>query len=108
LAENAGMLCGKILNEANRRNLPMISGVRGLGLMIGFQIDPDAVAGAGGFTGESRAASVIVVEALAEAGLLTVPAGSDVVRWLPPLVVTQAEVDEAFEIMEKVLNKLIE
>ncbi len=108
LTENAGMLCGKILHEANSRSLPMISGVRGLGLMIGFQIDPDAVAGAGGFTGESKAASVIVVEALAEAGLLTVPAGSDVVRWLPPLVVTQAEVDEAFEIMEKVLNKLIE
>jgi acetylornithine/succinyldiaminopimelate/putrescine aminotransferase len=39
--------------------------------------------------------------------LLTVPAGPDVVRWLPPLVVAEADIDKAFDIMDKVLNKLI-
>jgi acetylornithine/N-succinyldiaminopimelate aminotransferase len=31
-------------------------------------------------------------------GLLTVPAGPTVIRWLPPLNVSQAEVDEAISI----------
>lgn len=107
LEKNAAILGERIINEANRRGLPMISAVRGLGLMVGFQLDPDVIAGVAGFTGDDRAASLIVVDALAEEGLLTVPAGTDVVRWLPPLVVTEADVDEAFDIMDKILNKLM-
>lgn len=106
LERNAAMLGERILNEANDRGLPMISAVRGLGLMVGFQLDVNGIEGVSGFNIEGRAASVALVDALAEEGLLTVPAGPDVVRWLPPLVVAEADVDKAFGIMETVLNKL--
>lgn len=107
LEKNAAILGERIINEAKSRGLPMISAVRGLGLMIGFQLDLDTIAGVAGFAEEDRAASVVVVDALAKEGLLTVPAGPDVVRWLPPLVVAEADIDKAFDIMDKVLNKLI-
>ncbi len=107
LEKKAAVLGDKIINEASRRELPMISAVRGLGLMIGFQLDSEAIEAMADSAGKDRAASLVVVDALADEGLLTVPAGSDVVRWLPPLVVTEAEIDKAFDIMDKVLNKLI-
>jgi acetylornithine/N-succinyldiaminopimelate aminotransferase len=37
-----------------------------------------------------------------ERGLLAVPAGDDVVRLLPPLVVTDAEIDEALSLLDHV------
>ena len=107
LLSNASELGQSILNEAERRQLPMVSGVRGLGLMIGFQLDVDRIEKSAVFKDEGRVASVAVVDALGEAGLLTVPAGGDVVRWLPPLVACQEDVDKAFGIMEKVLNDLM-
>ncbi len=107
LLSNASELGQSILNEAERRQLPMVSGVRGLGLMIGFQLDVDRLEKSAVLKDEGRVASVAVVDALGEAGLLTVPAGGDVVRWLPPLVACQEDVDKAFGIMEKVLNDLM-
>ncbi len=41
---------------------------------------------------------------LREAGLLTVAAGDNVIRLLPPLSVTQAELDEALSIVDKVAS----
>ena len=38
-----------------------------------------------------------------EAGLLTVPSGTHAVRWLPPLNVSREEIDEAGEILGRVL-----
>ncbi|MED5584728.1 MAG: aminotransferase class III-fold pyridoxal phosphate-dependent enzyme [Verrucomicrobiota bacterium] len=107
LLSNASELGQSILNEAERRQLPMVSGVRGLGLMIGFQLDVDRLEKSAVLKDDGRVASVAVVDALGEAGLLTVPAGGDVVRWLPPLVACQEDVDKAFGIMEKVLNDLM-
>ena len=44
-----------------------------------------------------------VVDACRDAGLLVLTAGADVLRLLPPLVVTEDEVDEALEILASVL-----
>ena len=44
----------------------------------------------------------VVNEALAE-GLLVISAGSDVLRLVPPLVITEKDVDEMTEILEKCL-----
>ena len=41
-------------------------------------------------------------EALVE-GLLVISAGSDVLRLVPPLVITEKDVDEMTEILEKCL-----
>ena len=60
--------------------------VRGAGLMLGFVAGPP--------NGE-------IVAAATENGLLTVPAGDNVVRMLPPLTIGRAEVDEAIAILDK-------
>jgi acetylornithine aminotransferase len=45
-----------------------------------------------------------VVDACRERGLLVLTAGSDVLRLLPPLVITEAEADEALSIIGAVLG----
>ena len=39
--------------------------------------------------------------------MLTVGAGDNVVRLLPPLIITEAEIDEAIAILDKVLPELV-
>ena len=62
---------------------------RGKGLMQGLVI-------------RGKTVGQVVNEALAE-GLLVISAGSDVLRLLPPLVITEKDVDEMTEILEKCL-----
>ncbi|HVQ21088.1 MAG TPA: aspartate aminotransferase family protein [Terrimicrobiaceae bacterium] len=66
---------------------PAIREVRALGLMVGFELDG---------TGEANVA-IPFVKRLMAGGLLAVPAGERVVRLLPPLNVTNREIDEALE-----------
>jgi acetylornithine/N-succinyldiaminopimelate aminotransferase len=51
---------------------------------------------------------VDIVKAAIEQGLLLVSAGSHVVRFVPPLIVTEAEVDEALAITARVLAQLFQ
>ncbi|HBH26049.1 MAG TPA: hypothetical protein DDX54_01400 [Rhodospirillaceae bacterium] len=62
---------------------------RGMGLMQGIEVCGDANA---------------LRRALMEAGLMATTAGESVIRLLPPLTVTQAEVDEALGILDGVLG----
>ncbi len=87
-------------------NFPVLSGLRGVGLMLGFVLDGKAMASVEGFAGSGKTPSLFVVNAAREAGLLTVPAGETVVRWLPPLNVADAEVDEALALFHGVLSTL--
>lgn len=64
--------------------------VRGLGLMIGL-VSTEPVAD--------------WVTELAEAGLLVVMAGPHVIRFLPSLLVTKSEIDEALTKLEQILQK---
>ena len=68
--------------QALAAKCPVIREVRGLGLMIGIDL-----------TLEARPA----VLKLAEHGLIGIAAGTNIVRFLPPLNITRAEVDEAVE-----------
>jgi acetylornithine aminotransferase len=70
-----------------------IADVRGWGLIVGVELGPDV----------PRTAAEIARAALA-AGLLVVPAGPRVVRMVPPLIVSAAEVDEALAIFGRVLG----
>lgn len=69
---------------------PQVRGIRGRGLMWGMELD---------------APVADVLDSAREAGLLLVGAGPRVIRFLPPLVVTDPEVDEAVEILGRVLGK---
>ena len=77
--------------------------VRGLGLMIGIEMG----GGFGSFD-NSKPASVQWVFALHESGLLTIPAGSAVVRFLPPLNLTQEEAQDGLDLFEQTIQKVIE
>ena len=41
-----------------------------------------------------------------DSGLLLAPAGTKVLRFVPPLVVSEEEVDRAVDILEKVIAQL--
>lgn len=78
---------------------PLIKDVRGVGLMIAFEL----VADYSERVGDSRPPSLALISKLHEAGLLSIPAGTHNVRWLPALNVTRAEIDRAVEILRSVL-----
>lgn len=61
---------------------PSIATLRVVGLMVGIEL-------------QAGLSALDAVKALMAAGLLTIPAGERVIRLLPPLNVTPAEIDEA-------------
>lgn len=83
---------------------PLIREVRGVGLMLAFELVPDFAERVP--ASAKRGPSLHLVDLLHEAGLLTVPSGTHAIRWLPPLNVTRAEIDEAAGILRGVLSKL--
>ena len=72
-----------------------IEEVRGWGLINGLVLKESA-----------DVLSVAVVKAAMEAGLLLVPAGPKVVRFVPPLIVTAAEIDRALDAIATALASL--
>ncbi|NWF59646.1 MAG: aspartate aminotransferase family protein [Fischerella sp.] len=69
-----------------------ITEVRGWGLINGMELKADA---------EITAADV--VKAAINEGLLLVPAGTKVIRFVPPLIVTEKEVDTALQLVDKAI-----
>ena len=91
-----------IINTFNDKKISLIKEIRGRGLMIGFVIDHEKF----NLTKKTdQNPSIYMVNELAKNGLLTVPAGPDVIRWLPPLNVQKSEVKEAIQIMISTLDK---
>ncbi|MGA2863001.1 MAG: acetylornithine transaminase [Verrucomicrobiota bacterium] len=81
----------------------VIRSVRGLGLMLGMELAPNIpnLPGDPGKTPAVRCANL-----LHAAGLLTIPAGPQILRLLPPLNLRQAEADEGLAIIENVCARL--
>lgn len=72
----------------------VLDGVRGKGLMIGMVVkEPYTNAALG--------------EAARDQGLLTVVAGENVLRMLPPLVIGESEIAEALDVMDKACAALV-
>ena len=67
-----------------------ISGIRGIGFLVGVQIIGDYAA---------------VQAAMRERGVLTALAGANVIRFLPPLNATAAELDRSVEVLRAVLSE---
>nr|WP_231295597.1 aspartate aminotransferase family protein [Gloeocapsa sp. PCC 7428] len=70
-----------------------ITEVRGWGLINGMELKADI----------PLTAADIVKAAIAE-GLLLVPAGPKVIRFVPPLIVSVQEIDTALQVLEKVMG----
>ena len=76
--------------EAKLRQIKEVKNVRRMGLMVGIEIEADA---------HDAAAKCV------ENGLLIITA-KNLLRMLPPLTITQAELDEAVQILEKTLKEI--
>jgi acetylornithine/N-succinyldiaminopimelate aminotransferase len=72
----------------------LITEVRGWGLIDGMELAAD-----------SEIAAADVVKAAIAEGLLLVPAGAKVLRFVPPLIVTEAEVNLALQTLERAIEK---
>lgn len=80
---------------------PAIAEIRGAGLLLGLELNSTSWK-----IPEGKTPALFFVSALLNAGLLTVPAGPDALRLLPPLNVTDAEMQEALQILRQVLEKM--
>ena len=81
----------RIRGEITNWNLPIVKEARGRGLMVGVEID------------HSINPVDIKVECLKE-GLCVTTAGSDVIRFLPPLNISDKEIDKGLAIFKNVLQ----
>lgn len=90
------------LNQLAAQYPQRIKSVRGLGLMLGFELAPDIPA----LAGNGKAASLQMVQRLHEAGVLTIPAGLQVVRLLPALNLQQSEAEEGLRLLGSAIAAL--
>jgi 4-aminobutyrate aminotransferase len=103
MPENARLRGAQLMNHLRRIQLdfPVIGDVRGLGLMIGVEFrtterKPD------------KATTKAVVQACFDRKLLLLTCGTydNVIRWIPPLVVTEQQIDEAIDIFTESLKSI--
>ena len=106
LAANSKRMGASIANEVMGWKLPSIKTVRAFGFMIGFELNTDLIEARDDFKASGKIASIWITQQLMDAGLLVVPAGPKVLRWLPPMNTTDAEANEGLQIMRDVLFKL--
>jgi len=90
LDERAESLGKLFLEGLKAIDSPLVKDVRGLGLMIGMEL---------------KRRSAPYLKALAEEGVLALQAGPTVIRFLPPLIISEGEVDFVVEKVRKVLSR---
>lgn len=101
LAANATAQGQHFRETALAWNHPAITDVRGKGLLLGIALDGGALSPPEGST-----PALHLCKALMENGLLSVPAGPDTLRLLPPLNVTAGEMEQALKIIKNTLDSL--
>lgn len=105
LDENARNLGAYIEAELNRlvdKFPTVLKEARGYGLMIGIELMQNIPA----FSRSDKTYSTQFVNALHEAGLLAIPAGTHVIRFLPALNLKKNEADEGLKIIDSVAASL--
>ena len=90
LAEHAAELGAWFMARLARIQSPLVREVRGLGLMVGIELKQKVTP---------------YLQALMAEGVLALPAGLTVMRFLPPLVISQAELAQAADAVEMVLTQ---
>jgi acetylornithine aminotransferase/acetylornithine/N-succinyldiaminopimelate aminotransferase len=90
------------LTRISQHHPGVIKSVRGLGFMIGIELNAHIPA----YQGNEKPAAIQFVNQLHEAGLLTIPSGAQVIRLLPALNLRRQEAQEGIEIVETLVNTL--
>ena len=89
LPEHAAEMGARLMAGFRTIESPVIRAVRGLGLMVGIEL---------------KAKSGAYLAKLAEHGVLALPAGGNVMRFLPPLVIGEEDIDTVIEKVRLVLT----
>lgn len=92
LLENVREVGAYLTEKLNtlKNNFSFVKEIRGVGLMLGIELTIPAAD---------------IIEACQKNGLLLISAGVNVIRFVPPLIVSKANVDEAVSILEEVLKE---
>ncbi len=81
------------LEGVARRHPDVVEGVQGAGLLVGLKL-------------REAVTNTALQDAAVEEGLLTVAAGMNVLRLAPPLIITEADVDEAVALLDRACLRL--
>jgi acetylornithine/N-succinyldiaminopimelate aminotransferase len=106
LAENVrqvGDFLKRGLQQLAQKYPAMVLSARGLGFMLGMELAPNMPQLPGDST---KPQSVRLANLLHTAGLLTIPAGAQILRFLPPLNLRQSEAEEGLSILDSVFSRL--
>lgn len=106
LAEQARNLGAWIHSEIERlaRTYPtVVKSARGLGFILGIELAEKIP----GFAGSDKPAALQFVNRLHAAGVMTVPAGTQIVRLLPPLNLKPQEAAEGLAVIEDLVKSLV-
>ncbi len=112
LVENAAMM-GSLLMERLRdvqSRFPVIGDVRGLGLMVATEFSiPDSAPYEGAAHTPDTATAKAVVQKCKDEHLLLLTCGpwDNTIRWIPPLIVTEEQIDAAVAIFENALREVV-
>jgi len=86
------------LNEL-KEAYSIIGDVRGIGLMIGVELVEKNLSPA------AEKCKMVIKNAL-EGGIILLPAGESVIRFVPPLIITREEIDRGMDIFEDALKEV--
>lgn len=100
-ARSVGELLQSGLQQIASQFPQVIQRVRGLGLMLGLELNLSLPA----FAGQEKPGSILFVNELHAAGLLAIPAGAQIIRLLPSLNLKPAEAEEGLRIIREVAAK---
>lgn len=92
LAERSAELGDYFLQQLRKISSPFVKEVRGKGLFVGIEINPNKI------TGRSLCLKLL------ELGILSKETHATVIRLAPPLVITKQQLDEALEKIQNVLS----
>ena len=82
----------KHLKALQKKHPAVVTEIRGRGLILGAQLDRDP--------GE-------IVKACRERGLLVITAGTNTLRFVPPLVIEESVIEDGMKILEEVLESVV-
>jgi ornithine--oxo-acid transaminase len=96
LVERAAMLGPRLLSRLAAINNPLVRDVRGRGLFAGVEVDA------------TKVQAGVVAERLLRAGVLTKDTHRNTIRFAPPFIINEAEIDWAVDRVEEVLGENFE
>jgi 4-aminobutyrate aminotransferase len=101
---NAGKVGDYFMKKLQRLagKYPVVGEVRGKGLMIGMELVTDPVSK----TPAKKLCDALITRAFHK-GLILLSCGQSTVRFMPPLMITEADVDEALELLEATLIEVL-